>query len=66
MPSIVEQAYNPNTQENSDSQAWCYMTLIPAHGRNRQVDLCEIKASLLYKLFHTRQGYIGKLRLLIN
>ena len=31
-------------------QAWWCTPLIPAHGRKRQVDLCEFKASLLYRV----------------
>lgn len=30
------------------SQVWCYMLLIPIHGMQRQVDLCELEAILVY------------------
>ena len=33
------------------AEQWWPMPLIPALGRQRQVDLCEFKASLIYKLF---------------
>jgi hypothetical protein len=29
--------------------AWWYMPLIPALGKQRQVDLCELEATLVYK-----------------
>ena len=31
------------------SQAWQHTPLVPALRRQRQVDLCEIKASLVYR-----------------
>ena len=38
------------------------MTLVPALGRQRQVDLCEFEASLLYRAseFQDSQGYTEK------
>ena len=37
----------PNTQGTASRTLW--HTLIPAHGRQRQVDLYELKASLVYR-----------------
>jgi hypothetical protein len=32
------------------SQAWWHITLFPALGRQRQADVCEFKASLVYRV----------------
>jgi hypothetical protein len=37
-------------------QTWGHTPLIPAGRRQRQTDLCEIKASLVYKEFQDSQG----------
>ena len=36
------------------------MPLIPALGRQRQVDLCEFEASLIYRSFQDSQDYTEK------
>ena len=36
-------------KNKSLSEAWWYVPLIPALGRQTQADLCEFKASLVYK-----------------
>ena len=46
-------------KENSKARVWWYRPLIPALGRQRQMDLCEFKASLVYKV-EDRQGCIEK------
>ena len=36
-------------KEIQESRAWWRMPLIPALGRQRQVNLCEFEASLVYR-----------------
>ena len=42
------------------SQVWLYTPSIPALERQRQVDLCEFEASLIYRVteFQDSQGYV--------
>ena len=35
--------------EKSNCSTWGYMSLIPAHRRQQQADLCEFEASLFYR-----------------
>jgi hypothetical protein len=39
------------------SQVWWFTPLISALRRQRKLDLCEFKASLVYKEFQERQGW---------
>ena len=40
------------------SWAWWRMPLVPTLGKQKQVDLCELEASLVYKSkFQDRQSY---------
>ena len=41
-------------------QVWWCTPLIPALGRQKQVDLCEFKARLVYMEFQDSQGYTEK------
>lgn len=39
------------------SRVWWYTSLFPALGRQRQEDLSEFEASLIYKVQKARAGY---------
>jgi hypothetical protein len=39
---------------------WWQVLLIPALGRQRQVDLCELEASLVYKASQGHPGLLHK------
>jgi hypothetical protein len=41
-------------------QLWWCIPLILALGRQRQVNLCEFEASLVYREFQDSQGYTEK------
>ena len=47
-PQVEIKTKNPS-EEFLENRPWRYRILIPALGRQRQVELCEFKASLVYK-----------------
>ena len=42
--------YTKYTHTHTDARQWQHKTLIPAFGSQRQADLCEFGASLVYKV----------------
>lgn len=60
---LIENTTRPSSSLNSDScQAWWPMTLVPALGRQRQVDLNEFEANLIYVVRSRTDGYIVRPR----
>jgi hypothetical protein len=53
--------YLPPQKKKKKSQVCWYTPLIPIFRRQRQVDLCEVKASSLHREFQNSQGYIETL-----
>lgn len=47
--------------KNSSSGAHDRHTFNPNTSRQRQVDLCEFRASLLYMVFQNSQGYVERI-----
>jgi hypothetical protein len=41
----IEKSYISKSNINKESQAWCFMLLIPISAKQRQENLCEFKAS---------------------
>ena len=41
---------NNNNKKTLQGWVWWHTPLVPAFGRQRQVDLCEFKASLVYRV----------------